>query len=125
MPYNMVSGSPSLIVPMIGPSGYARNLNPSPKVCATRATDGVGVLVAVLVGVGVIVSVGVCVAVDVAVLVGVAVRVGVGDGPMVGVGVNVGGIFGSSCETITLFISNSTGCCRRPAIASWRFTLSW
>ena len=60
---------------MIGPSGYARSLNPSPNVLATSATEGVGVFVAVFVGVGVSVLVGVCVAVAVAVLVGVAVRV--------------------------------------------------
>ena len=86
-PYKTTRGSPSRMVPIIGPSGYARSRNPSPSVFATRATDGVGVLVAVLVGVGVWVLVGVWVAVAVAVLVGVAVRVGVGEGPMVGVGV--------------------------------------
>jgi len=53
MPYKTTSGSPSRIVPMIGPSGYWRSLNPRPKVCATNATDGVGVLVEVLVAVGV------------------------------------------------------------------------
>ena len=59
MPYNTIKGSPSRITPMIGPSGYARSLNPSPNVCATSATDGVGVLVAVFVAVGVWVLVGV------------------------------------------------------------------
>jgi hypothetical protein len=111
-------------VPIIGPSGYWRSRRPRPKVWATSATDGVGVVVGVLVAVGVAVLVGVWVGVGVAVLVGVAVRVGVGEGPIVGVGVKVGGTFGSRREAMTLFITSSTGCCKRAAMASWRFMLS-
>ena len=124
MPYKTINPSPSLIVPIIGPSGNWRSRRPRPKVWATRASDGVGVLVGVLVAVGVAVLVGVCVGVAVLVLVGVDVRVGVGEGPLVGVGVKVGGILGSRRAAITLFITSATGCCSRPAIASWRFILS-
>jgi hypothetical protein len=85
---------------------------------ATWPKEGVAVLVGVLVAVGVAVLVGVCVGVAVLVLVGVAVRVGVGEGPLVGVGVKVGGTLGSRRDAITLFITNSTGCCNLPAIAS-------